>query len=601
VKSKLDSIMTTYLRAQHRQCAAPIAACAPFSLLEPHACPEPRHELAAPRNLGSRLARREWYSRHPRGGPGGRARDRHFVFGRFRSLRGLRDEGAVLTTAAFVGGDGDRLLAGSHEGEIRLFDAGNGDMLELHDGGHSGPIRTLRASPPSCAKSLALSCSSTEVNLWDVSAMGHGTVHVFEGSCNGAFGHGAKHLAVVGEDLVGTMRLVDCSTGGAVHTFTPTPLPSGGGGGAAPRLHHSMRYADVCFSPGDGGLLLWGNLLWDVRLPHPVQRFDRFSDGGGACFHPAGNEVVINSEVWDLRSDRLLRSVPALDGTQLSWTGSGDVALASFRLPKEESIFITLRRTKHPLRAAFRTIDAADYSEISHVEVVRSLVDSCWDHGTDSLCATVEYDAADTLDSVVRVHEVGRLRPGEEDSDADGDEDEDGAGNGDEDDSELDDLELAAMEEDDDEEEEEEVQARTALAGLRTLLGRGRGAGAAGTAALPPEGADEDDDDETPWEPDEDSEEDEAAFDEDDDDDEEDEEEDDEEDDEEEEDDHEIHRMGIHVQAESDSGEDDEDDESVLLSLGESDDDSDGEGESDDSEEVGDGDDGGGGSGWLHG
>lgn len=100
--------------------------------------------------------------------------------------------------------------------------------------------------------------------------MGNGAAHVFEGSCNGAFGHGAKHLAVVGEDLVGTMRLVDCSTGGAVHTFTPTPLPSGGGGGAAPRLHHSMRYADVCFSPGDGGLLLWGNLLWDVRLPHPV-------------------------------------------------------------------------------------------------------------------------------------------------------------------------------------------------------------------------------------------------------------------------------------------------------------------------------------------
>ena len=91
--------------------------------------------------------------------------------------------------------------------------------------------------------------------------------------------------------------------------------------------------------------------------------------------------MILNSEVWDLRSDRLLRSVPALDGTQLSWTGSGDVAVASFRLPKEEPIGVTLRRTKHPLRAAFRTIDAADYSEISHVEVERSLVDSCWDHG----------------------------------------------------------------------------------------------------------------------------------------------------------------------------------------------------------------------------
>ena len=42
----------------------------------------------------------------------------------------------------------------------------------------------------------------------------------------------------------------------------------------------------------------------------PVQRFDRFSDGGGACFHPTGKEVILNSEVWDLRSDRLLRSVP---------------------------------------------------------------------------------------------------------------------------------------------------------------------------------------------------------------------------------------------------------------------------------------------------
>ena len=58
------------------------------------------------------------------------------------------------------------------------------DTVELHEGGHSGPIRTLRTSPPSCAKTLALSCSSTEVHLWDVSAMDHGAAHVFEvGRC----------------------------------------------------------------------------------------------------------------------------------------------------------------------------------------------------------------------------------------------------------------------------------------------------------------------------------------------------------------------------------------------------------------------------------
>ena len=48
--------------------------------------------------------------------------------------------------------------------------------------------------------------------------------------------------------------------------------------------------------------------------------------------------------------------------------------MASFRLPKDEAMQSVMRKTKHPLRASFRTIDAADYSEISTVELERSLV-----------------------------------------------------------------------------------------------------------------------------------------------------------------------------------------------------------------------------------
>ena len=45
------------------------------------------------------------------------------------------------------------------------------------------------------------------------------------------------------------------------------------------------------------------------------------------------------------------------------------------------------------------------------------------DRGVDSdtICATVEYDIADTLESSVRVHEVGRLRPTEDESDVEED------------------------------------------------------------------------------------------------------------------------------------------------------------------------------------
>jgi len=93
VRSKLDQVMTTYLRAQHRGCATPAAACAPFSLLEPHACVEPKHPLGAPANVTKRVHRREWFGGGgvgrgggggvPRGGTGGKTRDRHFVFGRY--------------------------------------------------------------------------------------------------------------------------------------------------------------------------------------------------------------------------------------------------------------------------------------------------------------------------------------------------------------------------------------------------------------------------------------------------------------------------------------------------------------------------------------
>jgi hypothetical protein len=39
-------------------------------------------------------------------------------------------------------------------------------------------------------------------------------------------------------------------------------------------------------------------------------------------------QVILNSEVWDLRSRRLLRSVPGLDGATLSFSGAGDVIFA---------------------------------------------------------------------------------------------------------------------------------------------------------------------------------------------------------------------------------------------------------------------------------
>jgi hypothetical protein len=61
-----------------------------------------------------------------------------------------------------------------------------------------------------------------------------------------------------------------------------------------------------------------------------VHRFELLSEGG-ACFHPCGNEAILNSEVWDIRTNKLLRSVPLLDGTELVFNGDGSVLFASLR------------------------------------------------------------------------------------------------------------------------------------------------------------------------------------------------------------------------------------------------------------------------------
>lgn len=62
-------------------------------------------------------------------------------------------------------------------------------------------------------------------------------------------------------------------------------------------------------------------------------------------------------QVWDLRMLRLLRSVPCLDGTVLTWAGSGEAAFASLRRGSDDlHTPAHARRTRHALHTAFRTV-----------------------------------------------------------------------------------------------------------------------------------------------------------------------------------------------------------------------------------------------------
>ncbi|XP_024020803.1 DDB1- and CUL4-associated factor homolog 1 [Morus notabilis] len=415
----LDSLVVQYLKHQHRQCPAPITTLPPLSLLHPHVCPEPRRSVEAPVNVTARLGTREFKSSY--GGVHCNRRDRQLVYSRFRPWRPCRDDsGAPLTCITFLS-DSSHIAVGSHSGDIKIFDSFNNSILESCTG-HQSPV-TIVQSYQSSETQLLLSSSSQDVRLWDASAISGGPMHPFEGCKAARFSNSGDVFAALSTERR-EILLYDIQSCQLVSKLSDTSAISTGRGNS---------YSLVHFNPSDT-MVLWNGVLWDRREPDPVHRFDQFTDYGGGGFHPAGNEVIINSEVWDLRKYRLLRSVPSLDQTTITFNARGDVIYAILRRNHEDvmSAFHT-RRMKHPLFSAFRTVDAVNYSDIATIPVDRCVLDFTTEP-TDSFVGLITMDDQEEMYASARVNEIGRRRPTDDDSDPDDAESEDDDDDDDDDD-----------------------------------------------------------------------------------------------------------------------------------------------------------------------
>nr|XP_011467203.1 PREDICTED: DDB1- and CUL4-associated factor homolog 1 [Fragaria vesca subsp. vesca] len=407
----LDSLVVQYLKHQHRQCPAPITTLPPLSLLQPHVCPEPRRTLDAPANVTARLGTREFRSMY--GGVHGNRRDRQFVYSRFRPWRTCRDDtGNPLTCISFLS-DTARIAVGSHGGELKIFDSNSSNVLESCPS-HQSPV-TLVQTYLSGETELVLSSSSEDVRLWDASTVATGPMHSYEGCKAARFGNfGDVFAALSSEPAQKEILIYDIQTNQLESKLSDTAASTGRG--------HS--YSHIHFNPLDT-MLLWNGVLWDRRVSSPVHRFDQFTDYGGGGFHPTGNEVIINSEVWDLRNFRLLRSVPSLDQTTITFNARGDVIYAILRRNLDDVMSaVHTRRVKHPLFAAFRTVDAVNYSDIATIPVDRCVLDFATEP-TDSFLGLITMDDQDEMFASARVYEIGRRKPTDDDSDPDDAESED--------------------------------------------------------------------------------------------------------------------------------------------------------------------------------
>uniref|UniRef100_UPI003AAC6DC5 DDB1- and CUL4-associated factor 1-like n=1 Tax=Centroberyx gerrardi TaxID=166262 RepID=UPI003AAC6DC5 len=416
----LDSIITEYLREQHARCPNPVTTCPPFSLFTPHRCPEPKQRRQASPNFTARLGSRVLYPKY--GGVDRGCLDRHLIFSRFRPMsvfhEGDGDESG-FTCCAFSARE-RFLMLGTCTGHLKLYNVFSGEE-EANYTCHTSAITHLE---PSRDGKLLLTSASWSVPLsalWNMDG-------VFSMKNSFVDDHYVEFSKLSQDRVIGTKdqvaHIYDIQTGQKTLTLND------------PALANNYKRNCATFNPTDD-LVLNDGVMWDVRASRAIHKFDKFNMNISGVFHPNGLEVIINTEIWDLRTFHLLHTVPALDQCRVVFNSNATIMYGAMLQADEEDDAMD-QQMKSPFGSSFRTFDATDYKPIATVDVKRNIFDLCTDT-RDCYLAVIENQDTVSLDTVCRLYEVGRQKLAEEGDDDDQDEDQDDEDSSDSDDEDDDD------------------------------------------------------------------------------------------------------------------------------------------------------------------
>ncbi|XP_029455415.1 DDB1- and CUL4-associated factor 1 isoform X4 [Rhinatrema bivittatum] len=421
----LDSIMTEYLREQHARCKNPVATCPPFSLFTPHQCPEPKQRRQAPTNFTSRLTRRAAFPKY--GGVDGGCFDRHLIFSRFRPIsvfREANEDESGFTCCAFSARE-RFLMLGTCTGQLKLYNVFSGqEEASYHC--HNSAITHLEPSRDGSLLLTSATWSQPLSALWGMKSV-FDMKHSFTDDHYVEFSkHSQDRVIGTKEDIA---HIYDIQTGQKLLTLYNSDLAN--------------NYKRNCatFNPTDD-LVLNDGVLWDVRSAQAIHKFDKFNMNISGVFHPNGLEVIVNTEIWDLRTFHLLHTVPALDQCRVVFNNTGTVMYGAMLQADDEDDLLE-ERMKSPFGSSFRTFNATDYKPIATIDVKRNIFDLCTDTKDCYLAVIENQGSMDALnmDTVCRLYEVGRQRLAEdEDEEEDQEEEEQEEEDDDDDDDDSDDL-----------------------------------------------------------------------------------------------------------------------------------------------------------------
>ncbi|CAI5448478.1 unnamed protein product [Caenorhabditis angaria] len=400
----LDGIISEYLRTQHSRCKNPVTTCPPFSLYYPHRCPD----LNTAGMVSTNIARRQMDKDilNPNKRIVSNWLDERFIFSRFRPIKTINEHDETYTTCSFSIDD-EHVILGLFSGDVHWINIESG-ADESVTNCHNSSITHIE---PSEDGTMLLTSSAFVRPLSALWRLGHAMelLHIFNEDSTVKFSNSSL------DRIIGTFStkatLYDTESKHALNSFKCGDFDE-------PR--HTKNIASL--SPCDR-LVFNDGVLWDVRTSgQPLHVFDILKEKTfNGCFHPHGNQVIINTEVFDIRNYRLLHHVPALDQCKIVFNSTGNMMIASMcQDPDAEQNIDTIGST------SFRTFDTSDYSVITTHDMKKPILGLSTSH-SDTMVSVVEQHKQLASEYIVgsasqcKIFSIGRHRVAGDD---DGEEEE---------------------------------------------------------------------------------------------------------------------------------------------------------------------------------
>jgi WD40 repeat protein len=256
--------------------------------------------------------------------------------------------------------DGKRIVSGSDDRTLRLWNANTGQPIGDPLQGHQDTVRSVAFSPD--GKRIVSGSDDMTLRLWDAQSgqpIGAPLTGHTEGVSSVAFSPDGKSIVSGGWD--GTLRLWDATTGQPI---------------GDPLQGHRSGVFSVAFSP-DGKRLVSGSAdntlrLWDATTGQPIGAPlpDHQSGVFSVAFSPDGKHIVSSSydqtlRIWDAKSRKCIHTVFSGTVYSISFSpdskrivsGSADNALRMWDVNTGESIGSPLQGHQKAVRSVAFSLD----------------------------------------------------------------------------------------------------------------------------------------------------------------------------------------------------------------------------------------------------